>query len=45
MGFASLAPSLLINIEDIAASGLISEGSRVGYALLVAGNEDAVNAL
>jgi putative ABC transport system permease protein len=43
MGFASLAPSLLINIEDIAASGLISEGSRVGYALLVAGNEDAVN--
>jgi putative ABC transport system permease protein len=44
MGFASLAPSLLINIEDIAASGLISEGSRVGYALLVAGNEDAVDA-
>jgi putative ABC transport system permease protein len=43
MGFASLAPSLLINIEDIAASGLISRGSRVGYALLVAGNEDAVN--
>jgi len=43
MGFASLAPSLLINIEDIAASGLISEGSRVGYALLVAGDEDAVN--
>ena len=44
MGFASLAPSLLMNIEDIAASGLISEGSRVGYALLVAGNEDAVDA-
>ena len=43
MGFASLAPSLLMNIEDIAASGLISEGSRVGYALLVAGNEDAVD--
>jgi putative ABC transport system permease protein len=43
MGFASLAPSLLMNIDDIPASGLISEGSRVGYALLVAGNEDAVN--
>ena len=43
MGFASLAPSLLINIDDIAASGLVSEGSRVGYALLIAGNEDAVN--
>ena len=43
MGFASLAPSLLMNIDDIPASGLISEGSRVGYALHVAGNEDAVN--
>ncbi|MEJ2127952.1 MAG: FtsX-like permease family protein [Woeseiaceae bacterium] len=44
MGFASLAPSLLINIRDIPASGLISEGSRVGFALLVAGDEDDVNA-
>ena len=43
MGFASLAPSLLMNIDDIPASGLISEGSRVGYALLVAGDEQAVN--
>lgn len=43
MGFASLAPSLLMNIDDIPASGLISEGSRVRYALLVAGAEDAVN--
>ena len=33
MGFASLAPSLLMNIDDIPASGLISQGSRVGYAL------------
>ena len=43
IGFASLAPSLLINIDDIPASGLISEGSRVGYALLVAGDDDAVD--
>jgi putative ABC transport system permease protein len=43
MGFASLAPSLLMNIDDIPASGLISEGSRVRYALLVAGAEEAVN--
>lgn len=43
MGFASLAPSLLINIDDIPATGLIGEGSRVGYALLVAGDADAVN--
>lgn len=43
MGFASLAPSLVMNIRDIPSSGLISEGSRVGYALLVAGPEQAVN--
>jgi putative ABC transport system permease protein len=39
IGFASLAPSLLINIDDIASAGLIGEGSRVAYALLVAGDE------
>ena len=44
IGFASLAPSLLMNIGDIPASGLIGEGSRVGYALLVAGDELAVTA-
>jgi putative ABC transport system permease protein len=44
IGFASLAPSLLMNLGDIPATGLISEGSRVGYALLVAGDDAAVNA-
>lgn len=44
IGFASLAPSLLINIADIPATGLIIEGSRVGYALLVAGELEAVDA-
>jgi len=43
IGFASLAPSLIINIDDISSSGLIGEGSRVAYALLVAGDESAVN--
>lgn len=43
IGFSSLAPSLLMNIDDIPASGLIGEGSRVAYALLVAGDETAVN--
>ena len=43
MGFASLAPSLLLNIADIEATGLVAEGSRVGYALLVAGDEAAVS--
>lgn len=44
IGFASLAPSLLMNISDIPATGLISEGSRVGYALLVAGDDADVSA-
>ncbi|MEX2125895.1 MAG: FtsX-like permease family protein [Woeseia sp.] len=43
IGFASLAPTLLVNIEDVPASGLINEGSRVRYALLVAGEESAVD--
>jgi len=42
IGFASLAPSLLMNDADISRSGLIGEGSRVRYALLVAGEESAV---
>jgi len=42
IGFASLAPSLIMNIADISTSGLIGEGSRVSYALLVAGDEKAV---
>ncbi len=43
IGFASLAPSLLMNIDDISASGLIGEGSRVRYALLVAGADADVS--
>ncbi|MDH3336931.1 MAG: FtsX-like permease family protein, partial [Gammaproteobacteria bacterium] len=44
IGFASLAPSLLMNIGDIPDSGLINVGSRVGYALLVAGDDKDVDA-
>ncbi len=44
IGFASLAPSLLMNVADIPSSGLIAEGSRVRYSLLVAGMEDDVSA-
>ncbi len=44
IGFASLAPTVILNIADIGASGLIGEGSRVRYALLVAGNEQDVAA-
>ena len=44
IGFASLAPTVILNIADIGASGLIGEGSRVRYALLVAGDDDDVAA-
>jgi putative ABC transport system permease protein len=38
IGFASLAPTVIMNIEDVDKSGLIGEGSRVRYALLLAGD-------
>ena len=44
IGFASLAPSLLLNMDDLDATGLISDGSRIRYALLVAGMDDNVDA-
>ena len=44
IGFASLAPTVILNIADIDRSGLIGEGSRVRYALLVAGDEQDVTA-
>jgi putative ABC transport system permease protein len=44
IGFASLAPSLLLNMADLASTGLVSEGSRVRYALLVAGLDTDVDA-
>lgn len=43
IGFASLAPSVMVNIGDIGNSGLIGEGSRVSHALLVAGEASDVN--
>ena len=43
IGFASLAPSVLVNLVDLPSTGLINEGSRVGYALLVAGDATAVD--
>lgn len=43
IGFASLAPSLVINTVDLPATGLINTGSRVRYALLVAGMDDDVD--
>lgn len=37
-GFVDLAPSVLINDADVAATGLIQPGSRIRYAALFAGS-------
>jgi putative ABC transport system permease protein len=42
IGFASLAPTLLLNEADLDSTGLIGVGSRVRYALLLAGDADAI---
>jgi putative ABC transport system permease protein len=43
IGFASLAPTLLMNVADLEATALIGVGSRVRYALLIAGDEESVS--
>ncbi|MEL7184966.1 MAG: FtsX-like permease family protein [Pseudomonadota bacterium] len=42
IGFASMAPTVMINAEDLEATGLVGEGSRVTYRLLVAGSDENV---
>lgn len=44
VGFLSGVPRLMLNAVDLAASGLIQPGSRVGYRLQVAGEPAAVEA-
>ncbi|MFL6548002.1 MAG: ABC transporter permease [Povalibacter sp.] len=41
-GFVDLAPSLLMRIEDLPATALIQPGSRVQYAALFAGEQQAI---
>ncbi|MDP1939044.1 MAG: FtsX-like permease family protein [Gallionella sp.] len=45
IGFASFAPRVLMNEADLAATGLIQEGSRISYRLMVAGEAAQVVAL
>ena len=40
--FFNFAPRLMMRMEDLAASGLVTTGSRVRYSLLVAGEPEAV---
>ena len=42
INFFSLAPRLMMHADDIPATGLIQNGSRVSYRLLVAGDDRAV---
>jgi len=42
VGFASFAPRMLLNAADLPASGLVQEGSRINYRLLVAGEAKQV---
>ena len=42
VSFASVAPRVHINMADLAATGLVQEGSRINYRLLVAGDSEQV---
>lgn len=43
-GFLNLAPRLMMNVDDLASTGLVVAGSRVRYRLYVAGNDSAISA-
>lgn len=45
IGFSSFAPRVLMNAQDLAATGLLQEGSRISYRLMVAGEARQVAAL
>jgi len=43
VSFASIAPRVHINMADLAATGLVQEGSRINYRLLVAGENAQID--
>jgi len=43
IGFVGLAPDLLINIEDLPATGLVQPGSRITWSLLFAGPQQVID--
>ena len=45
IGFASFAPRVLMNEADLASTGLLQEGSRISYRLMIAGDATQVHAL
>jgi putative ABC transport system permease protein len=42
IGFINLGPRVLINAIDLPATGLVQQGSRISYRLLIGGNADLV---
>jgi putative ABC transport system permease protein len=42
MQFVDLAPTLLMNVDDLPATNLLQPGSRASYALLFAGDQSVV---
>jgi len=44
IGFASFAPRVLMNDADLAGTGLVQEGSRISYRLMIAGDAERVRA-
>ena len=44
VGFASFAPRVLLNAQDLAATKLLQEGSRISYRLLMAGEATQIAA-
>ncbi|MFZ2541987.1 MAG: FtsX-like permease family protein, partial [Gallionella sp.] len=45
VGFVSFAPRVLMNAQDLAATGLQQEGSRIVYRLMIAGDAAQVSVL
>jgi len=45
IGFASFAPRVLMNGLDLLSTGLLQEGSRISYRLMIAGDAVQVKAL
>ena len=42
MDYFNVAPKVFLNLADLPATGLVQEGSRIGYRLVVAGDTSAV---
>ena len=45
VGFASIAPRVLMNEADVKSTGLLQEGSRISYRLMIAGDAAKVAVL